>query len=203
MSHTVEVGQESGKREGGGEGSSGHPLIGPLTESRFAEALVACLPALRVTARQLAPAAADTADLVQATVLRALEKRHRFVFLSDASFRGWLVAIMKNIHVDTARKVRREVLKPAFGELPDHSADDPTPAWRLIEDDLVDEAVRALPPKLQTPYVLFTVNGLSYSAIASRLRVPFPTIGTRIHRARKQLQVRIETGTAPNARRAA
>jgi RNA polymerase sigma-70 factor (ECF subfamily) len=158
---------------------------------------------LRAAARQLAPAAADAADLVQATVVRALEKRHRFVFLSEASLRGWLVAIMKNIHVDTARKARREVLKAAFAELPDSSGDDPTPSWRLIEDDRLEQAVRALPPKLQTPYVLFTVDGLSYSAIASRLRVPFPTIGTRIHRARKQLQVRIETGAGRNARRAA
>jgi RNA polymerase sigma factor (sigma-70 family) len=204
MGHTIQTGRGNGTKEGGGGGASvGHPLVEPLTASRFGEVLQQCLPCLQAAARKLALAWADAADLVQATVLRAFEKRHRFTFLSDTRFRGWLVAIMRNIHCDLARKRRREVLRPTLSDLPDRSPDEPTPAWRLVGDDVLEQAVRALPPKLQQPYMLFAVDGLSYSDIASRLRVPSVTIGTRIHRARERLRVGIETRTAGNARRAA
>ena len=204
MGHTIQTGRGNGTRGGGQDGETfGHPLVEPLSASRFGEFLLPCLPRLRAAARKLTLAPADAADLVQATVVRAFEKRHRFTFLSDARLRGWLVAIMHNIHCDLARKRRREVLMPTLSELPDRSGDEPTAAWRVVADDLVDQAVRALPPKLQTPYLLFAVDGLSYSDIASRLRVGSGTIGTRIHRAREQLRVGIETRAGKNTRRAA
>ena len=86
---------------------------------------------------------------------------------------------------------------------PDRSADEPTPAWRVVGDDLVEQALRTLPPKLQRPYLLFAVDGLSYSDIAVRLRVPSATVGTRIHRARQKLRVGIESQPEAIARRAA
>ena len=204
MGHTIQTGRGNGTQGGGADGETfGPPLVEPLSASRFGEFLLHCLPRLRAAARKLAPAPADAADLVQATVLRAFEKRHRFTFLSDARFRGWLIAIMHNIHCDLARKRRREVLMPTLSELPDRSVDETTAAWRAVGDELIEQAVRALPPKLKTPYVLFAVDGLSYSAIASRLRVRSVTVGTRIHRAREQLRVGIETRAGKNVRRAA
>ena len=204
MGHRTEMGSGLGTQEGAGnEESPGHPLIEPLTAPGFAEAVSRCLPCLRVVARRLAPVPADAADLVQATALRALEKRHRFTFTSEAGFKGWLVAIMHNIQCDLVRKRRREVLKGTLYELPDRSGDEPTPAWRVIGDDLVEQALRTLPPKLQRPYLLFAVDGLSYSDIALRLRVPSATVGTRIHRARQKLRVGIESRPEAITRRAA
>jgi len=202
MEHTIQTERGRDTQEGGaGAESFERPLVEPLAASQFGEILLRCLPRLRTAARKLARGPADAADLVQATVLRAFEKRHRFTFLSDAQLRGWLVAVMHNIHCDQVRKRGREELRPTLSELPDRSADEPPPAWRVVGDDLIDQAVRALPPNLQKPYVLFAVDGLSYSAIALRLRVPPVTVGTRIHRARERLRVGIESGQ--DARRVA
>ena len=204
MGHRIQSGSGLGARGSEGhEESLDHPLVEPLTASRFAEAVSHSLSCLHAVARRLAPVPADAADLVQATVLRALEKRDRFTFVSDAGFRGWLVAIMHNIHCDLVRKRRREVLKGTLYELPDRSVDEPTAAWRVVEDDRVEQALRTLPPKLRRPYLLFAVDGLSYSDIAVRLRVPSATVGTRIHRARQKLRVGIESGPEAITRRAA
>ena len=119
MGHRIQSGSGLGTQEGEGhEGSLDHPLVEPLTASRFADAVLQSLPCLRAVARKLTPVPADAADLVQATVLRALEKQDRFTFVSDAGFRGWLVAIMQNIQCDLVRKRRREVLKGTLYELP-------------------------------------------------------------------------------------
>jgi len=49
------------------------------------------------------PALAD--DLVQDTVMRALEKAH--LYQSDTNLRGWLVTIMHNEHVNAVRRSMR------------------------------------------------------------------------------------------------
>ena len=49
------------------------------------------------------PALAD--DLVQDTVMRALEKAH--LYQSDTNLRGWLVTIMHNEHVNGVRRAMR------------------------------------------------------------------------------------------------
>ena len=73
----------------------------------FASEIVQHLPRLRRYARSLQRNAASADDLVQNTMMRALEKAH--LFHHDTNLRGWLVTIMHNEHVNAARRLSRGI----------------------------------------------------------------------------------------------
>jgi RNA polymerase sigma-70 factor (ECF subfamily) len=54
-------------------------------------------------------------------------------------------------------------------------------------DDL-RRAVEGLHPRLAEPYRLYAFDGMDYAEIAARLRIPVPTVGTRLLRARRKLR---------------
>jgi RNA polymerase sigma-70 factor (ECF subfamily) len=161
----------------------------PLAPGEFEERLLASITRLEACARRLTNNPADAADLVQATCLRALENWHRFVEGSLTDFKKWVVTIMSNLHCDSLRKRQREVLSAELDEHPDEAVADEIPPWQAVTPASVAAAVSALPAVLHTPYVLYSVDHLSYAAIAKRLKVPPRTVGTRIFRARARLRV--------------
>src|SRR6266436_9567716 len=76
------------------------------------------LPRLRRYARSLLRDSVRADDLVQDTMVRALEKAH--LYQHDTNLRGWLVTIMHNEHVNAARRLMRGpayVSDDAIGEL--------------------------------------------------------------------------------------
>jgi RNA polymerase sigma-70 factor (ECF subfamily) len=163
-----------------------------MTESEAERWVLACIPGLRMMARRLTWNPADAADLVQATCLRALEKWRHFISGTLGDFKNWLCTIMYNLHHDALRKRRRELLSAELDERADDPRETHSSAWRVVEEQSVAEAVRALPETLQGPYVLFAVDHLSYADIAARLNMPLRTVGTRIFRARARLRATLQ-----------
>jgi RNA polymerase sigma-70 factor, ECF subfamily len=74
--------------------------------TEFARLLEAQLPRLRRYARALTrdPSRAD--DLVQDTLVRALDKQH--LYQDGTNLRAWLFTLMHNQHVNNARRNVRE-----------------------------------------------------------------------------------------------
>jgi RNA polymerase sigma-70 factor (ECF subfamily) len=195
-----EVGGVEGGALGGGairgcrflEPQAPGPAPSPLAmraTAEFAENLLASISRLEACARRLTNTPADAADLVQATCLRALENWQRFVEGSLTDFKKWVVTIMSNLHCDGLRKRQRELLSAELDDHPDDTVTDEPPAWQALSAASVAAAVSALPAVLHAPYVLYSVDHLSYAAIAKRLKVPPRTVGTRIFRARARLRV--------------
>src|SRR5713226_756323 len=73
--------------------------------SNFASEITPHLPRLQRYARSLQRDRGRADDLVQDTMVRALEKAH--LYRHDTNLRGWLVTIMHNEHVNGARRHMR------------------------------------------------------------------------------------------------
>ncbi len=130
-------------------------------------------------------APADAEDAVQDVFLRYL--RHAPHFESDEHERAWLIRVT----VNRCRDILRAAKFRLHAELDD----------RMPEPDTVDEttallaAVLALPEKYRTPIHLYYYEGYAIAEIASILRIPAATVGTRLARGRKLLYTALTEDT--------
>jgi RNA polymerase sigma-70 factor (ECF subfamily) len=150
------------------------------------------LPRLRRYARSLLRDSTRADDLVQDTVVRALEKAH--LYQHDTNLRGWLVTIMHNEHVNATRRHIRGpvyVSDDATGELGRAETQEAP-----IELSEIRRAVDRLPTDQREPLVLHWLHGLKYEEIAAEMNLPLGTVQSRISRARRALRAMIE---APNS----
>ena len=146
------------------------------------------LPRLSRYARHLThdPSRAD--DLVQDTILRALQKAHLFV--KNTNLRGWLVTIMHNEHVNTARQhIHDPIMVPEEELRTIGRAETQTAPIELRE---VRRAIDRLPVGQRQALLLHAVRGFKYQEAAATLGVPVGTIQSRISRARTSLRAMIE-----------
>jgi len=146
--------------------------------------VLTALPAMRRYARSLARDPGEAEELVQESLLRALERHSRF---AGGNLRGWLLSIVHNLHVDRQRtRVRRVQRDHAYAEsrAPDIS---PTQldAVRLNE---VRRAFDALPEEQRDALHLVTIEGMSYDEAASVLGLPAGTVMSQVSRARETLR---------------
>lgn len=145
---------------------------------------------------------ADAKDLTQEAFIRIFRAFRRIN--PDASLESWLYRIVSNLYIDMLRrrpKVRIEsldapVMTPKGGEIqrevPDERAD---PAVEVLNTQLdagVQRALLALSPDLRAVVVLSDIEGYSYEEIGMILRVPVGTVKSRLHRARRTLQERLQ-----------
>ena len=146
----------------------------------------ACIPALRRYAFALLRSQQDTDDLVQDTLLRALEKLH--TRRDEAEVRPWLFAILHNSFVSQIRrgKVRlgTQMLDPAEeAALSRNGGQEDNLRCR----DLL-RALKCLPLEQRTVVLLVSVEDLSYAEVARVLGIPIGTVMSRLFRARERLR---------------
>lgn len=158
-----------------------------LGEREFSTWLMTLQPKLERWAWRLSKNAPDAGDLVQATSLRALEKRRLFVRGSCADLSKWLFRIMLNLHRDGLRAGSHEMKVTWLDELAGVPAAAPA-RWTMVDDGEIAAAVQRLPPRLRSVYQLFAMERCSYASIADRLGVPIKTVGTQMFRARDWLR---------------
>jgi RNA polymerase sigma-70 factor (ECF subfamily) len=156
--------------------------------------LVEHLPELRRLARGLEKDRSAADDLVQETLVRALQKLH--LYEPSGAFVGWLAAIMRNLFID---RTRRRKLKPeeSVDVLPQalepRSKGDPSD--RLILQEL-GVAIGELPPGQREVLLLIGLRGHSYEDVAAQLDLPLGTVRSRLFRARETLMRRMEADPA-------
>ncbi len=156
--------------------------------SRFHRQIVEALVALRGLASNLARTEESAADLVQDTCLRALERERS---LADHENLGaWLARVMRNLHIDGARSPwQRARVDPHGSDVP-QPIPEPLPLWRVVDDDDLAQAMPALSAPLRRVWEL-RGRGLDQQQIARHLRIPGPTVATRMFRARIALRKRL------------
>jgi RNA polymerase sigma-70 factor, ECF subfamily len=158
-----------------------------LGEREFSTCLLTLQRRLERWAWRLTKNAPDAGDLVQATNLRALEKRRLFVRGSSSDLTKWLFRIMLNLHRDGLRAGSHEMKVEWLDELPGAPEADPA-LWTLVDDGEIAAAIQRLPPRLRSVYELFATERCSYARIADRLGMPIKTVGTQMFRARDRLR---------------
>jgi RNA polymerase sigma-70 factor, ECF subfamily len=127
-------------------------------------------------------------DLVQDTFAAAFENLGRY--RRDGSFGGWVLRIATNAARTHLRQKKRSLLRlwrrveqeeevPA----PLEAVDARTPHLRAVHT-----ALGRISPTLREAVVLFELEGLSLSELASTLEVPLHTAASRVRRGREKLR---------------
>jgi RNA polymerase sigma-70 factor (ECF subfamily) len=144
-------------------------------------------PLLRF-ARTLARDDAAAEELVQATLVRAWERRASF--RGDSSPQTWLHRILHNLAVDRARRHAREVLVAEVEERwrdDAYTVDVATVLERAETREELEDALVRLPFALRTAVVLHDAEGWTAAEIADRLGIGVPAAKQRLRRGRMLL----------------
>jgi RNA polymerase sigma-70 factor, ECF subfamily len=157
------------------------------------------LDALYAAALHLTHDGSDAEDLVQEAFLRGYRYYRR---LTDADeCKALLYKIMLNLWLKGRRRAQREVsyaesaeeLVPAApvrggGQL--RGGTDPeAEVMRKHFLVAVDQALRKLPPDLKVMVILADIEGFTYQEMANILQCPRGTVMSRLHRARRCLEL--------------
>jgi RNA polymerase sigma-70 factor (ECF subfamily) len=154
------------------------------------QSLVNEMESLRKFAIRLTRNPSEADDLLQSTVLRALEKKDYFQDGTDLF--KWTSKIMFNLFVtDYRRKVRFESQYDPEDIIGAQSVD----AEQMAHSELkaVGRAMEKLSEEHKEVLVLVCVKGMQYQEVAEMLSVPVGTIRSRLSRARAQLVEVMET----------
>ena len=157
----------------------------------------------------------DAEDLVQETYLRAY--RGFGGFQDGTNLKAWLYKILTNTFINTYRAKKRRPDQVDLDDVEDFflyrrlggleaAAADRTPETEVLDaipEEVVKEALEALPEQFRMAVLLADVEGFSYKEIAEIIDVPIGTVMSRLHRGRKQLQtavvgIRHERGLLPD-----
>jgi RNA polymerase sigma-70 factor (ECF subfamily) len=140
----------------------------------------------------------EAEDLVQETLVQALQSFHRFT--PGTNCRAWLVSILQHVRLNRLRKQGRTVMDSTVDDrvanvvafvppIPDHVTD---------EDMLL--ALQEIPPHHQEVILLCDVEDMTYKQIAAALEVPIGTVMSRLHRGRELLRTALgRRGAGPSA----
>ncbi|WP_353640777.1 sigma-70 family RNA polymerase sigma factor [Mesorhizobium sp. WSM2239] len=157
----------------------------------FERELLGCTKALMGFAVKLTRCEVRAEDLVQATLLRALEKQH--MFQPDTNMKGWLFTIMYNMHVQNYRKDKRMVEDPEGLAVSQFSVQAAQEHREELRDVL--DVFNTLNPDQQTALAMVGVLGHRYDETADYMGIAVGTVKSMVHRAKATLEKRYETAT--------
>ena len=131
----------------------------------------------------------DAEDLVQETMMQALQSFHRF--RPGTNCRAWLATILQNVRSNRRRARGRSPLV----DDPDDRIGQTTPFVPPVPQELTDEellgALGRIPVLFQEVIVLCDVEELTYKEIADALAIPVGTVMSRLHRGRALLRAEL------------
>ncbi len=157
---------------------------------------------LYATALRLTRSQADAEDLVQDTLVRAYRFYDRFE--AGTNFKAWLLRIQMNTFVNRYRRNIRErrvfdgpmatpVGEGVMSRASMRGLTDPVgDAQRKLIGREIARAFDELSEDARAMVLLADVQELSYKEIAEIVACPIGTVMSRLHRARKQLQLSLQ-----------
>ncbi len=146
-----------------------------------------------------------SADLCQETFLRVYRNIHRYSNVYQ--FSTWIYRIATNLAIDEIRYRKRrgrvfyrniwgkrapEDGGPPEQEIADARSGPGEEVLRRESGRIIGDAIRSLPEKYRTAFVMREVQELPYETIATVLQCSPGTIKSRLHRARELLQRKLE-----------
>jgi len=141
----------------------------------------------------------EAEDLVQETMMHALQSFHRFQ--PGTNCRAWLTTILQNVRSNRRRARGRSPLV----DDPDDRIGQVTPFVPPVPQKLTDEdllgALGRIPVQYQEVIVLSDVEELTYKEVAEALSIPIGTVMSRLHRGRALLRAELATSAQPLGRR--
>jgi RNA polymerase sigma-70 factor (ECF subfamily) len=160
----------------------------------FENKIEATIPKLRRYARALTrdPEIAD--DLVQDTLVRALQSKH--LFHGDV-VHNWLYTILINLNRNRLRALAR---RPMLSPLEDKDAPNSPEADADARD--IERALSTLADDQRHALLLVVLEGFTYREVADVQGVPMGTVTSRLARAREAIKIFLEGGSYQKTRSA-
>lgn len=135
----------------------------------------------------------DANDLLQETMLKALNNREKFQ--ADTNLKGWLYTIMKNTFINS---YRRMVKRNTFTDTTENSFylnslfnSEMNTAEATVALGDIQKEIEMLPKDLKNSFMM-NFRGFKYQEIADHYGIPIGTVKTRIHLARQILKKRLQ-----------
>jgi RNA polymerase sigma-70 factor, ECF subfamily len=157
--------------------------------ARFEQAVLPHFAAAYNLARWLTRDEHDAEDIVQDSYVRALTFFDSF---HGGDSRAWLLTIVRHTCYTWLQRHRGHELATAFDdELHSDAREASNPETLLLQranQQLLREALEALPVEYREVVVLRELEGLSYKEIAGVADLPLGTVMSRLARARQRLQ---------------
>lgn len=151
------------------------------------------LKAIRRFAYSLSGTMADADDLLQATVLRILERG----VPADVVLTRWAFRVCRNLWIDQLRmQGTRAIWAREQEDVGERLLDGERVAESSVTFGEVQQAMQALPEDQRVLLALVAVEGLSYREAADVLDIPMGTVMSRMSRARAAMAARFDQGTA-------
>lgn len=157
---------------------------------RFMELALPHMEAVYRMALRLAGNTYDAEDLTQETYGIAYRQFHQL--REEGKCRGWLMAILRNLHLRHLERQRNEPALPSeeegYLEALSRWAAHPDAEERLIrrlDGARIQPILDRLPERYKTPLLLFAMEEWTYREIAEALEIPIGTVMSRIARARQ------------------
>ncbi|HEY3405544.1 MAG TPA: RNA polymerase sigma factor [Ohtaekwangia sp.] len=135
----------------------------------------------------------ESHDLVQDTMLKALQYRDKF--RDNTNLKGWLFTIMRNTFINGYRKNQRS--RTSHDSTKDlyylHVEDEYTfnRPQESMEFKEIWRNMNAIKEELLIPFKMYT-TGYKYEEIAKHLSIPVGTVKNRIFHARKEIQKKLQ-----------
>lgn len=162
-----------------------------MAEMDVRDALAAEVPGLLRYARTIARDGVLAEDLVQETLVRALERANSF--RGESSLRTWLHRILHNLAIDRARRDREDPTEDVAREVEaawrDHSytVDAATVVARAETRAELQDALVHLPVIYRTAVVLHDVERMTVADLADVQGIGLPAAKQRLRRGRMML----------------
>lgn len=136
-------------------------------------------------ARKLCRNDHDAEDLLQSTMLKALEKKH--MFADGSNLFSWISKIMYNDFVSAyRRRVKFETQYDSENLIMNQSVMPEQEQKSALAE--IDDAMKSLSDEHKTILICVCAQGMKYKDVARLLSIPVGTVRSRLSRAREQLQ---------------
>ena len=156
----------------------------------FKRGLVALIPHLRAFARSLSNDSNTADDLAQEAMMKAWDARASFQM--GTNMKAWLFTILRNQFYSERRQSWRQTqLDQEKAEQTLRAIDDPSSPVALNELRL---GLAMLPSEQRESLILVGAGGFSYEEAAEICGCAIGTVKSRVSRARRSLQVILESG---------
>lgn len=140
----------------------------------------------------------DAEDITIQTFSKAFDKIHTFD--NNYTFKTWLIAISKNVHIDLLRKKKVSVAIHTSKEQEEKiylvADENPTPEDKIIREQNLAKLltdIKKLKPKYQEVIQLRYFQELSYKEISFQIKEPMNNVKIKLLRAKKLLAEIIKT----------
>lgn len=160
-----------------------------MANERFQSKLIALQSNMLNFAYILTSNRDDAYDLVQDTMLKALDNEDKYA--ENVNFKGWVLTIMRNIFINGYRKSSRASVVVDRSEdlyllnLPQDSGVASPEGSMTVKE--INEVVNRFDDEYRIPFSMH-LAGYKYQEIADKVGLPLGTIKSRIFFARKRLR---------------